>query len=290
MKDTSRLKKLFQHLLQIQVVLEFPNQSSIESRFQLCTVSACVIEVRGCWFLLSAGHLVTELKEFVFAKNARIETCKLLDCSSIDRDWPPIPFPIFDTAQQSFFAEGVPHYSIHEESGADFLFIGLRQNEIDLLTAGGVIALSESFWKACPETVSRYYLVGLPTSLRSGGAVVVSRRLRVDGEHTAIAVPVEPCVPPTGFETDAERFYAKVPLISNVLDGKAFSEIEGMSGGPIFACRNVNDSEVEYFLLAVQSGWFKSDRVITACPLKPLVNLIAEKVDAHILNALDASS
>ena len=105
MKDTSGLKKLFQHLLQIQVVLEFPNQTSVESRFQICSVSACVIEVRGFWFLLTAGHLVTELRKFVVDEHARIETCKLLDCSSVDRDWPPIPFQIFDPAQKAFIAD-----------------------------------------------------------------------------------------------------------------------------------------------------------------------------------------
>ena len=264
------------------MVLNFQTHPYAELRYQICSVSACVIKVRCCWFLVSAGHLVTDLKKYVVDENARIVTCKLFDPSLTENNWPPIPFPIFDAGQPTLIADGVPNFSINED-GNDFLVIGLRPNEIELLAAGGLIPLNESYWEECPETASDYYLVGLPTSLRDGGPTFSSIGLRVRGEHSAMVVPVRPCAAPEGVETETERFYATVPIIEDVWNGKPFSDIGGMSGGPIFACRSVSDSETEYFLFAIQSAWFPTNRIIAACPLKPLAKLIAGKIDAHIL-------
>ena len=67
-------------------------------------------------------------------------------------------------------------------------------------------------------------------------------------------------------------FYGKVFL------GKALSNIEGMSGGPIFGFYQNDKDELRYWLLALQSRWLPKSHNTMACPTKLLGLFLEEKV------------
>ena len=73
----------------------------------------------------------------------------------------------------------------------------------------------------------------------------------------------------------ANQFYAK---LHDDEDGIVV-DINGMSGGPIFGLKYV-DGKLKYQVIGVQSGWYQSKRIITACPFssfgQALRNLIEE--------------
>jgi hypothetical protein len=59
----------------------------------------------------------------------------------------------------------------------------------------------------------------------------------------------------------------------NVLD------IGGMSGGPIFGLIKQVDGSSLIRLVAVQSGWSKESRIITACPIGPFLNAVERLIN-----------
>ena len=68
---------------------------------------------------------------------------------------------------------------------------------------------------------------------------------------------------PEGFpKTDIPLFYGRA-----VLDTK-ITNIEGMSGGPIFGFYKNEKNELRYWLIALQSTWLKNAHIIKACPTR----------------------
>jgi len=84
-------------------------------------------------------------------------------------------------------------------------------------------------------------------------------------------------------EVAAERFYARVPLPIGSADGRDISltDIAGMSGGPVFAVAHDGKNTLRYWVVAVQSTWLKSSRILAACPIKPLISGILRSMDQH---------
>ena len=232
------MPNLLQHVVQLQVALSKPRTLEAKPPIEICSASAFVINIRGYSFLISAGHVIRDLKDFVLKKNYRIKTCQLVDLSAKGREWPAIPFSVFDPGQTNFFAPGVHGWSVFED-GADFLIIQLRQNQIDLLKAGEVFALDETSWDRSPESIDRYFLLGFPSSFNESGTTDIATGRRICGQVSAFSVPIEPCDPPDHVEIKNGRFFATVPTIADAHNRKAFDNIAGMSGGPIFACRDV---------------------------------------------------
>ncbi len=273
------MSQLLRHVIQLQIALAKPADRGVRPEIEVCSASAFVINIRGYSFLISAGHVIRDLREFVRKANYRIKSCQLVDLSANGREWPSIPFPVFNSSQETFLAPGVHGWSVFED-GADFLVIQLGQNQIDLLKAGGVLALDETSWDRSPEKIDRYFLLGFPASFNESRTTDISTGRRIHGQVSAFSVPVEPCDPPDHVEIKDGRFFATVPTMADAHNGKAFDNLSGMSGGPIVACRDVGDSEMECFLYAVQSAWLDKSRIIIACPIKPLAAFIAAQIEA----------
>ena len=76
-----------------------------------------------------------------------------------------------------------------------------------------------------------------------------------------VVMPLEETEEPADAGRKAEnQFYARLKDLGNVKD------IDGMSGGPVFALKKV-DEEWQYKVIGVQSGWYQNARVIAACPI-----------------------
>lgn len=237
------------------------------------SVSAFVISVRDIWFLVTAGHILHDLDGRVQA-GRRIVKSRLIDGFASQKSFPPIPFTLGDSPQW---------YVYHD--GQDYALIALRPAFVVPLIAGGVSALAESAWSDVPDSPDRYFLLGFP---RQATEISVTAYGHKGDVHVSLATPLLPIRriddPPNVLKRGTDRFYAEVPIMSGTVHGETIvlTDIDGMSGGPIFAVKQTDEDKVRYWVVAVQSGWVKNSRVLAACPIQPLVQAIEECVDAHV--------
>ncbi|HUT58421.1 MAG TPA: hypothetical protein VNA25_11305 [Phycisphaerae bacterium] len=235
-------------------------------------VSAFVISVCDIWFLVTAGHILRDLDDRIRA-GRRIVNSRLIDGFTSEESFPPIPFTLGDT----------PQWYVYDD-GLDYALIPLRPSFVHQLKAGGVSALGEDAWIDVPDSVDGYFLLGFPS--QAADITVTS-----DGERRNVNVGLgTPLLPirhvddlPEGLKCSAERFYARVPVTTGNVVGKTvtLTDIDGMSGGPIFAVKHSGESGFRYWVVAVQSGWVKESRVLAACPIQPLVDAILKNINAH---------
>ena len=83
---------------------------------------------------------------------------------------------------------------------------------------------------------------------------------------------IEECEKPDNLpESKLPLFYGKITLHS---DQKS---VRGMSGGPIFAFKEVS-GQYKYWLKALQSRWIEQSEIVIGCPTTFLGNIIDKMV------------
>jgi hypothetical protein len=88
---------------------------------------------------------------------------------------------------------------------------------------------------------------------------------------TLVLAPAESPAGPT--EKDQHRFYAK--FVGDSVG--VVQSVKGMSGGPIFAVRFVDEGWL-YSVIGVQSGWFPADRVLIVCSFDWFATLLTHSI------------
>lgn len=235
------------------------------------SVSAFVVSVRDIWFLVTAGHILRGLDSRLHA-GRRIVKSRLMDGFASEESFPTIPFALGD----------IPQWYI-DDDGLDYALIPLRPAYVAPLIAGGVWALSESAWTNIPDSAEGYFLLGFPTQAKELTVTWDGERGNVNVSLRTPLLPIQPTDnPPDVLKRGAARFYAKVPITTSNVEGTqiALTDIDGMSGGPIFAVKNTGDDRFRYWVVAVQSGWAPKSRVLAACPIRPLMDAIERVIDA----------
>jgi hypothetical protein len=210
---------------------------------------------------MTAGHCITEIEK------ARR---KGYDAKFSLRD---------DLGPQKRFKQGIPflidkgdYAYIDIDHSDDYAAIHLHDNTRRLMEANGIRALDATVWKLQPREVESFGLVGIPDELleRVKGAIGTTTKFYF----------VEPFAErPEAFKpTDTPRFYGRIVL------GENETNIEGVSGGPIFSFARGDDGQWRYWLYAVQSSWIRDGEsgLIAACPVKPFI----ENFESALLQAI----
>jgi len=222
------------------------------------TTSGFIISVRGIWLLVTAGHILSDLED-AKAKGQRLTNLAL------DDTWSPTarhPNMFFDF-------DGAPkHHVYNKENGEDYGVICLRNNVCDLLKANGAEAIDELAWKvALPGDFDRYFLLGTPDELIDvdtvGGLHVKRPLVMFEVERTDS--------PPECLATFPRIYYR---MSKHIVDANTradeLTDIDGMSGCPLIGLKQMPDRTLRYWIIGVQSGWYRTSRIGYACPLKTL--------------------
>lgn len=248
-----------------------PGQRSTENsgRGHYQNVSGFVISIRDHWFWITAGHVIENIR---IAK----ELGQLLGDWHLDdsdalgaRYKVPIPFD-FDDAFKLFFYD--------KDSGIDYALVYLSPYYCNLLKCNNIIPLNEEAWRVgIPEDFDFYYLIGMPDVLVQP---LMNKELIIKG---CLLIPVQRIYdPPSEVIVNYPRFYGKIPdNLSN--SENDIEDIDGMSGGPIFGFKKDAEDKLRYWVVALQSGWFKNFRIITACPVQNFV----EWFDSELEKVMD---
>lgn len=222
--------------------------------------SGFVVDIEGEWFYVTAGHIFTLVEQAIGEKH-EFDIWRLGDHLAVDHfQRKAVPFD-FDLRQWAILSDN--------ETGMDYAIVHLRWLYRQALETGGVTAIEPRAWGTPVEEADKWSLIGVPaeTVVYNGESLITARLVMVS------LIKTEP--PPLARDKAGNQFYAKL------IDGSeaAVKNVEGMSGGPIFALMWA-DSGWKYKVIGVQSGWYREARVIAFCPFatfaEELVPLVQE--------------
>ena len=257
-----RLRVYLRHVVALAGAYEHVHGDGNRSPKEPFYYSAAVIEVRGEWYLLTAGHNVEKMEAAATRADMKLVACGLDDTYAPERrDNTPIHY--FDFV-------GAPRFC-RNTRGVDFGLIHVRQHYRELLKANGIQALTEDYWN--PAKVHRcgvFLMVGFPEDSTNSGITFSEGHYvaRVKGAPSFILIDRLPVPPPGCASTRYPRFIGQIRPEHDVGD------IAGMSGGPIFCFRG-HDFE-PYFLAAIQSTWIKKKGITFGCPIPLILDLAAD--------------
>jgi len=221
-------------------------------------ITSFVFSVSDNWFLITAGHCFETIREEFIVKGWRLISCSIIDFLGLNAKFKePIPFN-FDIMKAYYFPE------INDDYSFDYGAYPLSLYYKELLLSNNIRSLNEEVWKKQPDHVDVSAVLGIPWELTNfdHGVELVSCFFKVEIIEEK----------PEGFkDTSLPRIYAKIYFDNGV------ESIEGMSGGPLLGFQQLENGELRYWLLGLQSRWYSPSQHIAACPTK-ILGLMLESI------------
>lgn len=226
---------------------------------ELHYASCFVVEVEGHWILITAGHVIEEMRAAI-------------DAGALLHD-----FNLHDKLAGNDFPFSVPyHFDVEDWAaidldGADYAAAPLSMLFTAALMSGGIRPIEENAWGQDPlEQYPYWLLVGIPAETLSESHGRQLLKLTV--------MPLAPSEPPANaaLGQPGRKVFAKL-ITQPGLDGAIVDDIAGMSGGPVFGLRP-NDHRMLYWIIGVQSSWYPSSRVVCFCPALPFLIAIKRAI------------
>jgi hypothetical protein len=219
---------------------------------KICWISGFLIYTKKLLIWITAGHVLKSLEELLQNKKINgIKTRWFDNCIKKDADFIPCDY------------SGLNKIPVDIE-GYDFGIIILPKIYADpILSIKENQPLTEAHWKLNGGFKAEgYYLVGLPEEFTKFDKTNNSSgKLKVRAFSTLVSVPLteedQSIHQSDGdFWRHENNFYGQVHSIQND-DNSLLTDISGMSGGPIFGIRRINEKNFEYRIIAIQCSWFK---------------------------------
>ncbi len=247
-------KSLGRHLVTLSAVQQVPN----DAKEHLVVFSGFVIEVLGEWMFVTAGHVLRDIR-------------KAMSVGTVFDIWRFSDY----TADGMFKTTGIPMdfdiddwlWVYDDAVGLDVAAMPLRELYRKALEAGNVMPIPHGAWRSNEVEWKDWAVMGVPyESVEYDGITEISAR--------AVMVALKPVL---GDEIPEEpkpfKFYARLHDKSE----QVVSNVEGMSGSAIFAFDSSSE-DWQYVVIGIQSSWWKSKRIISACNFLTLASALTEVV------------
>jgi hypothetical protein len=233
----------------------------------LCVCSAFVMRTRNIWWLVTAGHVLTEIENEIAKGNELVDF----------RLWGGWGLEATDKYRTSFDFFRARKFRI-DQDGLDYGIIHLSDYYVSHLEANKVLPIDEnSFEKDWPTEFDGYAMIGTPAStvfLERVG----EKATRLTQTTCIIQLEQEP-TPPQELIQPTKRFYARILPPADSSEWLAIGgDIAGMSGGPLLGVRRAKNG-LKYWVIGVQSGWLESKRVIAACFFQDFAKYVGGAID-----------
>lgn len=239
-----------------------------DERDRFLIYSGTLIEVQGNTFFLTAGHVISEIKEALAHPKVEVVGARLADTFGSGRVTDH-PIPIDLPSLPMFFVDD-------DAKGLDFGAIELSPYYVRLLAANGCVAVKEENWKYQSNvSFDLYVMLGFP-------AEFVSERVTHNGDGqvspTLVTVNRLAAPPADGAPIKYSQFVGELDRRIEI------GSVKGMSGGPILGFR-VTEKETRYWVIALQSSWHPELRTVYACTLPTIAGLLTEWVARQRMTA-----
>jgi|GEM_PF-1752621 len=265
--DSNLFLHFCRHLVALCITFQSLNDEKVPiSELKFDAFPGIIINIRGIFYFLTAGHILKNLDTELSNDKVLIHNSVLADTFGPGTISPhPIPFD---------FSNEPKFYIFDKEDGLDFGLIMLRSYYVDLLDKHGIAAIFEQNWiHQSRIDFDDYAMLGLPDEFISAVFKRADQHLSTLGSVSPTLIQVQkPAVPPENLkETKFNRF------IGQLKSDMPLWSIVGMSGGPIFG---INHGPPErYWIVAIQSVWLETRKIIFGCPLPVLANLLTDWTD-----------
>jgi|GEM_PF-1014122 len=227
-----------------------------------------LLSVDGTWFVITAGHVLAQIEQSI-ASPRRLVKANIRDACHIDGNVEHVVFPLSD----------VPRLRVdRSHAGVDYGAILVPPHYARLIDRVGSGPVTED-GVASPE--DEFHIMALLGFPRETQQVKIRREGTTMHFHTDFGTPLLPVLrtdtPPQLLIKESTRVYGQILSMESVSRGVRLSDIDGMSGGPLFGL-TLEDDGVRYRLIGVQSGWDGRTKTIAACPIQPLVVPLGNKL------------
>lgn len=251
---TRILKTVGRHFVTLSCVQRVPTTPSEK----VLVFSGFLVEVAEVWFYVTAGHILKNIRKSL-AAGGSFDIWRLDD----------------QTAGNKFNGMAIPYsFDIENwlvledaEIGLDYAAVPLSDLYRQGLVAGGAFPIGRETWSDHVTEHDFWALVGIPSeTVEYDDETIITARV--------VIAPVTPVdTPPMAQQKARNQFYAKLA------DGAEsfFKNVDGMSGGPIFAIKKVEDIW-KYWVIGVQSAWYPTSRILAACPFSSFGQALEEVV------------
>ena len=218
--------------------------------------SGFVIKIREEWFWVTAGHCLKQLRRWIRKTRFHLSSICFADffgpkAKSLDL----IPFDI-KTAEL---------FSLDQmEVGLDFGMVHLDETYRIEFEANGVTPITRMHWiEPSKFEFETFKMLGFPKHLTTDGAI------------QPVLLTVEQ-VDPIEYDQPNSWFAGLISVGKDQI-----SDLDGMSGGPIFGFTKQQDGSWGYQAIAIQSCWDARKRVAFGCRL----SLFAEAARNEIVSS-----
>ncbi len=219
--------------------------------------SGFIIQLRRSWWWVTAGHNLSAIEMNRKSKTAEYSRFRLIDSYGTGENREPIPFD-YDNARKIIVDD--------KATGADYGLIELNSLQTRMLKANHIIALPKKEWdNTKPLPAHAFLMFGFPEDSYNPSSFETRNSYVVRANPSVSAFYIKPV------RRIQKSWQRKYPRLIGKVGSK--DDIKGMSGGPIFG---INLETLEKRLIAVQSGWLKSKRIIFGFPIA-LVGRLAER-------------
>jgi hypothetical protein len=230
-------------------------------------LSGFIIEVRGVWLLVTAGHIIEDI-------NTRLRDGWVIKQGHLYDGWAKgavhrgeLDFPHIRNPDKTQF-------HIYDDLGRDYAVILLRDYYKNLLQANGVVPLSAAAWDNIPwGEIQRFAVYGFKdseiTPLKESG--------NFEGyEFRPAIINYEPVKDvPEELKKNLPRLFFAPPKDES---GQAIN-LKGMSGGPVFGFTRQTDGQWRVWLVGVQSHQAELSRLAIVCPMEEFIRAVQAGMD-----------
>jgi len=229
------------HFVSLSCVQRHPGRDEEK----ILVFSGFLVEASGIWFYVTAGHILRDIRAALNA-GAEFDVWRLDDQTAGNRFKGTTAIP---------YAFDIDRWLVVEDEkvGLDYAAVPLDPYYQRQLEAGEAIPIGKIAWGDHLTEHDHWALVGIPSE-----ALAYDQESIITGR--TVVIPLERAEEPEAADRKAEnQFYARLKNMGDVKD------IDGMSGGPVFALKKVA-GEWRYCVIGVQSGWYRTNRIIVSCP------------------------
>jgi hypothetical protein len=219
--------------------------------------SGQILSVRGDWCLLTAGHILRGIKERRDSGRWALQFFLADHFGPGAIDHHAIPFD-YESANKVCIDMG----------GLDFGLVSIRPHYRALLEKNEVVPIEEENWLRQHEVeYDRHFMIGFPTELGQTSVRQTAAGYQAFLHFCPAMLFVERLdQAPEDIEPKPyKRFIGKV-------GHGGLDDMDGMSGCPIFGLEKGRNDR--YWIVAIQSSWLRSRRVIFGTPVPVLGRLI----------------
>ena len=226
-----------------------------ETEEKILVFSGFLVEAGSVWFYVTAGHILRDIQASIKA-GGEFDVWRL-DDQAAGGQFKGVAIPYaFDIGSWLVIED--------EEIGLDFGAVELDGIYRMQLEAGGANPIGKVAWGDHLAEHDHWVLVGIPSE-----TVKYDQETIITGR--TVMIPLDHADEPEHAGRKAEnKFYARLKNVGDV------KEIDGMSGGPVFALKKI-EGEWMYSVIGVQSGWYRTTRTIAVCPFSSLGTALEER-------------